>query len=93
MTSTFSALTILELLKTEGVEERLVNGLWECAILRKSELLTDGFVAQLSEITDNIYTLSSHADTRLKRLLDNNGITLGKKNFFSCHAAFESNCL
>ena len=82
VTSTFSALTILELLKTEGVEERLVNGLWECAILRKSELLTDGFVAQLSEITDNIYTLSSHADTRLKRLLDNNGITLGKKTFF-----------
>ena len=82
VTSTFSALTILEHLKEEGIDERLESGLRECAIMRRFESSDDNFVAQLSEIVDNICMVSAHADTRLKRLLNNNGFSLDEKTFF-----------
>lgn len=81
ISSTFSALTLLRQMESEGISVKLIDALRQSTSFSYETINSNDFVNQLSELCDDSCRLDSHFKNRLKRLIEANEIKLSEKDF------------
>ncbi len=81
VTSTFSALTLIERMHCDKIDKKLEEALRLCINVNEDSLDKDGLVNQLLEIVDDSCREDSHIDARLNRLFLNYKIKVNEQDF------------
>ena len=81
ITSTFSALTLIRRMESDGINEVIIDALEKCVSSLNNVTELDDFANQLSEICDDSCRFDSHFEKRLRRLLKDNKIDLSEKDY------------
>ncbi len=82
VTSTFSALTLIERMHSDKIDQKLEDALRQCVNVQNEDILyNNDLTNQLSEIIDGSCREDSHVAVRLDRLFSNHKINIDKKDY------------
>ncbi|MDE6059497.1 MAG: hypothetical protein K2G44_05605 [Clostridia bacterium] len=82
VTSTFSALTLIERMHSDKIDPKLEEALRQCVNVQNDDILCNNdLINQLSEIIDGSCREDSHIAARLNRLFSDHKINLNEKDY------------